>query len=187
MQFSSFLRGFVLVRRLIYYTTLSDFCQAFFQSFLKFFLDRGSGSFPVSLDQVVSLFIIPHFKLFVKRFFRFFQIFFSLTRPDSVIFLALCPALRLPSGLAANLFIIPHFGSLVKRLFKISFEFFLSQTLLKTFQTIQFSQSCVLSRPSSFALSSDSFIIIPRFPEKVKQKKLLIFYGILCFFPVPIF
>ena len=82
MQFSSFLRGFVLVRRLIYYTTLSDFCQAFFQSFLKFFLDRGSGSFPVSLDQVVSLFIIPHFKLFVKRFFQIFSNLFLPADPN---------------------------------------------------------------------------------------------------------
>ena len=136
MQFSSFLRGFVLVRRLIYYTTLSDFCQAFFKVFLKFFLDRGSGSFPVSLDQVVSLFIIPHFKLFVKRFFRFFQIFFSLTRPDSVIFLALCPALWLPSGLAANLFIIPRLRSFVKPFSKFLLNFsldFTSQNLLRLF------------------------------------------------------
>ena len=123
------LRGFILSRRLIYYTTFSEVCQVFFQSFLKnFFRTTPNLSYSellsaVPLGQLASFSIIPHFQKFVKRFFRsFFQTLSFSSRRFCGFY---CPllALRLPSGLAANLFIIPHFRFLVKCFFKISFGF----------------------------------------------------------------
>ena len=76
-------QGACLVRRLIYYTTFQEVCQAFFQSFLKnFFRTAPNLSYSellsaVPLGQLASFSIIPHFQKFVKRFLKVFNRRFS--------------------------------------------------------------------------------------------------------------
>ena len=88
-----------------------------------------------------DLFIIPHFRKFVKPFFKLFQVF-------SGLFLA--KAFRLYLSLLC-----------VSRPASDSFSDW-NRSCNSRPQTIHFSRFCALFRLSSFALSSDSFIIIPR-------------------------
>ena len=124
--------------------SLSSLFSNFFQNFFSI-LRLSHLLAAASLDQLASFSIIPHFKKFVKRFFRFFQIFFSCRSCG----LSLRPALRLPSGLAANLFSIPHFRPFVKRFFKISFDAFLSTRFSKAFRQFNFPEDASLSDLSS--------------------------------------
>ena len=56
------LRGFILSRRLIYYTTFSEVCQVFFQSFLKNFFRscRIQNYSPLYLSVSLQAFLLYH-------------------------------------------------------------------------------------------------------------------------------
>ena len=129
------LRSFILSRRLIYYTTFSEVCQVFFQSFLKnFFRTVPNLSYSellsaVPLGQLASFSIIPHFQKFVKRFF---QIFFEVSLADFAVFIV--PALLCDSRPAwQRTCLLYHiFGSLSSAFSKF----------LLTFHSISFSSNC---------------------------------------------
>ena len=96
LRFFALFSSAVLVRRLIYYTTLSDVCQAFFQkffglSFAKVFTFNPSSS--LSPDRLDWISLASHFfaKLYPLRLFsfpklrRFSDLRASLSRPTALL------------------------------------------------------------------------------------------------------
>ena len=143
------------------------FVKPFFKVFWSFFLDRGSGSFPVSLDQVVSLFIIPHFKLFVKRFFRFFQIFFLSRSTRICDFSCPLPRSATPVRLGSELFYYTTFHELCQEVFR---NFFSLSSLVPYSRNCTrlfiFSQDTALFRlPSSRSLVRQLYYYNTHFPK----------------------
>ena len=91
MQISSAFGSFYLVKRLVYYTTLSGFCQAFFQSFLKFF-SRSCG-FSDSLVCCISrsAYKLYYYTTFLIACQEVFQIFSNLFSRRFVVFIVPAP------------------------------------------------------------------------------------------------
>ena len=84
------LRGFILSRRLIYYTTFSEVCQVFFQSFLKNFFQNCSEFvvFRIALcctsRSACKLF---YYTTFSEVCQEVFQIFFEVSLADFAVFI----------------------------------------------------------------------------------------------------
>ena len=144
-----------------FFLALFSFQDAVFVVFLRFF-----ALFKVPFSSG-DLFIIPHFRMFVKPFFKLFSKFFGLSFAKAFY-------LRSLSSLSPDRLVWISLAS----------HFFAK---LSSSKTLRFSQVAALFRPSSFALSSDSFIIIPRFwvfVNTFRRKRTSSFiYHFCLFFP----
>ena len=99
------------------YHIFGSLSSLFSNFFSKLFLDPVAfqNHLPAaSLDQLASFSIIPHFKKFVKRFFRFFQIFFL----PPVLWLVPLPCSVTPVRLGSELIHYTTFQTVCQEVFQ---------------------------------------------------------------------
>ena len=170
--------SFYLVKRLIYYTTFSEVCQVFFQTFSKLFLDSvvfRSARCCISRS-ACKLFYYTTFQEVCQEVFQIFSNLFSLAglmaRPSAL----LCdsrPAWQ-------RTYLLYHISDRLSRVFfKISFEVFLSTRFSKALRRFNFPEVASLSDLSSSRSRLTALLLYHGF---LKKSRLFYVKNAGCFF-----